>query len=79
MRPLTLPDLLRTATYRRRRSVPKTSVIETARYAHSMRCADSPVEQASTPARAVTVEDLRRFADTFSDLANVDLMTQAWE
>lgn len=49
------------------------------RYAHSMCCADSPVEQATTPARAVTVEDLRRFADTFSDLANVDLMTQAWE
>jgi hypothetical protein len=27
----------------------------------------------------VTVEDLSRFADTFADLADVDIMRQAWE
>jgi len=27
----------------------------------------------------VTVEDLSRFADTFADLADADVMRQAWE
>lgn len=28
--------------------------------------------------RAVTVEDLERFADTFADLADPEVMRQAW-
>lgn len=33
----------------------------------------------ATPGSGVTVQDLSRFADTFADLAEVDLMRQAWE
>lgn len=35
-------------------------------------------QDAEHPARAVTVQDLARFADTFSDLADEELMARAW-
>jgi hypothetical protein len=35
-------------------------------------------QDAATPGSPVTVEDLARFADTFADLADPDVMSQAW-
>jgi hypothetical protein len=35
-------------------------------------------QDAAVSASAVTVEDLARFADTFADLADPELMAQAW-
>ena len=36
-------------------------------------------QDAATPDSPVSVEDLARFADTFGDLADQDVMTQAWK
>jgi Antitoxin FitA-like, ribbon-helix-helix len=36
-------------------------------------------QDAATGGSAVTVEDLARFADTFGDLADPDVMSQAWK
>jgi hypothetical protein len=36
-------------------------------------------DAASTPASAVTTEDLARFADRFGDLADPDVMSRAWQ
>jgi len=36
-------------------------------------------QDAVTEGSAVTVEDLARFADTFGDLADPDVMSQAWK
>jgi plasmid stability protein len=36
-------------------------------------------QDAATEGSAVTVEDLARFADTFGDLADPDVMSQAWK
>ncbi|MGO8893347.1 MAG: FitA-like ribbon-helix-helix domain-containing protein [Streptosporangiaceae bacterium] len=36
-------------------------------------------QDAATEDSAVTVEDLARFADTFGDLADPDVMSQAWK
>ena len=33
----------------------------------------------ATPGSAVGVEDLARFADVFADLADPDVMSQAWK
>lgn len=35
-------------------------------------------QDAALPAQAVTVEDLSRFADTFADLADEEVMARAW-
>jgi plasmid stability protein len=35
-------------------------------------------QDAATPGSPVSVEDLARFADTFADLADPDVMSQAW-
>jgi plasmid stability protein len=35
-------------------------------------------QDAATPGSAVGVEDLARFADAFADLADPDVMSQAW-
>jgi plasmid stability protein len=35
-------------------------------------------QDAATPGSAVGVEDLARFADAFADLADPDVMAQAW-
>lgn len=35
-------------------------------------------QDAGLPAQAVTVEDLSRFADTFADLADEEVMARAW-
>jgi hypothetical protein len=35
-------------------------------------------QDAAVPGTPVSVEDLTRFADVFADLADPDLMTQAW-
>jgi plasmid stability protein len=35
-------------------------------------------QDAATPGSSVSVEDLARFADTFADLADPDVMSQAW-
>jgi plasmid stability protein len=35
-------------------------------------------QDAATPGSPVNVEDLARFADTFADLADPDVMSQAW-
>jgi hypothetical protein len=35
-------------------------------------------QDAATQGSAVSVEDLERFADSFGDLANPDVMSQAW-
>lgn len=35
--------------------------------------------QDATPGSAVGVEDLARFADVFADLADPDVMSQAWK
>jgi hypothetical protein len=34
---------------------------------------------AETPESSVSVEDLARFADIFSDLADQQVMSQAWQ
>jgi len=36
-------------------------------------------QDAATPDSPVSVEDLARFADTFGDLADQDVMSQAWK
>jgi hypothetical protein len=36
-------------------------------------------QDAAAQVRDVTVADLTRFAETFSDLADPDVMSQAWE
>ncbi len=36
-------------------------------------------QDAVTEGSAVTVEDLARFADTFGDLADPDVMSRAWK
>ena len=36
-------------------------------------------QDASTPGSPVSVEDLTRFANTFADLADPDVMSQAWK
>jgi plasmid stability protein len=36
-------------------------------------------QDAATEDSAVTVEDLARFADTFGDLADPDVMSRAWK
>jgi Ribbon-helix-helix protein, copG family len=36
-------------------------------------------QDAAAPGAAVSVEDLARFADVFADLADPDVMTQAWQ
>jgi plasmid stability protein len=36
-------------------------------------------QDAATPGSPVRVEDLARFADTFSNLADPDVMSQAWK
>jgi hypothetical protein len=36
-------------------------------------------QDAATGGSAVSVEDLARFADTFGDLADPDVMSQAWK
>jgi Ribbon-helix-helix protein, copG family len=36
-------------------------------------------QDASAPGSPVSVEDLTRFADTFADLADPDVMSQAWK
>jgi plasmid stability protein len=36
-------------------------------------------QDAATPGSAVGVEDLARFADAFADLADPDVMSQAWK
>jgi hypothetical protein len=36
-------------------------------------------QDAATPGSAVSAEDLTRFADTFADLADPDVMSQAWK
>jgi hypothetical protein len=36
-------------------------------------------QDAATEGSAVSVEDLARFADTFGDLADPDVMSQAWK
>ncbi len=35
--------------------------------------------ESATTEETVTVQDLARFADTFADLADADVMRQAWE
>ena len=35
-------------------------------------------QDASAPGSPVSVEDLARFADTFADLADPDVMSRAW-
>ena len=35
-------------------------------------------QDASRPESAVSVQDLARFAETFADLADDDVMSQAW-
>jgi hypothetical protein len=35
-------------------------------------------QDAATPGSRVSVEDLARFADIFTDLADPDVMSQAW-
>jgi len=35
-------------------------------------------QDAAVPGTSVSVEDLARFADVFADLADPDVMTQAW-
>jgi hypothetical protein len=35
-------------------------------------------QDAATPSTSVSVEDLVRFAGTFADLADPDVMSQAW-
>jgi hypothetical protein len=35
-------------------------------------------QDAATPGSAVSVADLARFTDTFADLADPDVMSQAW-
>jgi hypothetical protein len=36
-------------------------------------------QDAATPGSAVGVEDLARFADTFADLADQNVMSRAWK
>jgi plasmid stability protein len=36
-------------------------------------------QDAAAPGAAVSVEDLARFADVFADLADPDVMIQAWQ
>jgi hypothetical protein len=36
-------------------------------------------QDAAAPGSPVSVEDLARFADTFGDLADPDVMSQAWK
>jgi Ribbon-helix-helix protein, copG family len=36
-------------------------------------------QDAATPGSAVSAKDLTRFADTFADLADPDVMSQAWK
>jgi len=35
-------------------------------------------QDAASPGSAVTVQDLAQFAETFGDLADPDVMSQAW-
>ena len=35
-------------------------------------------QDAARPSSAVSVQDLARFAETFADLADPDVMSQAW-
>jgi hypothetical protein len=53
------------------------------RYHVEAKMSDIPIrdvpEDAATPGSPVGVEDLARFADTFADLADPDVMSQAWK